>query len=191
VFRAEDEAEAALPVPPELNVPQALSCEWINFYPVFGVVGKDGAKQRAGTEWGRVITAAARWGQRQGWDAAMAAVKAQQQPPPSAEGAPLPAPSPAKPQPHGGAMIINGRIVPIFTPAPAPSAPAKLVQRLAALIAGCTSTARAGDGATPAAIQVVRHVADWAENRHGFHVPLDLRTEADRAAAELEGHANG
>jgi hypothetical protein len=153
---------------------------------------------------------------RAGWDAAMAAVKAQQQQP-AAEATRLcsysvgaakpleelgtghtpvePAPSPAKPQPHGGAMIINGRIVPIPTPAPAPSAPTKLVQQLACLIHAFASARRdrwPGNNATPTAIQAVRMVADWAENRDGFHVlPFHLRTEADRAAAELEGQSDG
>jgi hypothetical protein len=78
---------------------------------------------------------------------------------------------------------------PEAAPAPEPP-PATLVQQLACLIHAFASARRdrwPGNNATPTAIQAVRLVADWAENRHGFHVPFDLRTEADRAAAELEG----
>jgi hypothetical protein len=93
-------------------------------------------------------------------------------------------------------MIINGRIVPIPTPAPAPSAPATLVQELAALIASFASTTRVGGDATPTAIQAVRLVAEWlrrGKGRWGARVgpAINLGSEADRAAAELEGQADG
>jgi len=77
------------------------------------------------------------------------------------------------------------------TPAPAPSAPPTLVQRLASLIAAFASTARIGADATPAAIDAVRHVAGWVHECTGDNPVYELLEEADRAAAELEGQSDG
>jgi hypothetical protein len=66
--------------PPPLDVPQSLARDWINrhgtFAPGGGVSGN--WKERTGTDWGMVITEAARWGQRQGWFARAAAEARQQ-----------------------------------------------------------------------------------------------------------------
>ncbi len=74
-IEALEQGAAPASEPPPLDVPQSLARDWINrhgtFAPVGGVSGN--WKQRTGTEWGRVITEAARWGQRQGWDARAAA----------------------------------------------------------------------------------------------------------------------
>ncbi len=64
--------------PPELDVPQALAHDWINRHGIFRTVSTGGQKERTGTDWGMVITEAARWGQRQGWDARGAAEARQQ-----------------------------------------------------------------------------------------------------------------
>jgi hypothetical protein len=55
--------------PPELDVPQVLARDWINRHGIFRTVSTGGQKERTSTDWGMVITEAARWGQRQGWDA--------------------------------------------------------------------------------------------------------------------------
>jgi hypothetical protein len=55
--------------PPELDVPQVLARDWINRHGIFRTVSTGGPKERTGTDWSMVITEAARWGQRQSWDA--------------------------------------------------------------------------------------------------------------------------
>jgi hypothetical protein len=155
LFRAEDEAEAALPEPLELSDEEAISL------------------------WGPTperFEDCARRIHRAGWDAAMEAVQVQQQQA-AAKDTPAPAPS-------ARAALERAEYEAFF---PTPVAPAMLVQQLAELIADFASVGQPGDSSTAAAIQAVRMVSDWAENRHGFHVPFDLRTEADRAAAGLEG----
>jgi hypothetical protein len=67
--------------PPELDVPQVLAHDWINRHGTFRPT--PARAERTGTNWGMVITEAARWGQRQGWDARP------EQPAPAADVAPL------------------------------------------------------------------------------------------------------
>ena len=72
--------------PPPLDVPQGLAYDWINRHGIFRPVHRLGSdwKERTGTDWGMVITEAARWGQRQGWDArgATTGLAERQAPPP-------------------------------------------------------------------------------------------------------------
>ncbi len=84
---AEVAAEPAPAIePPPLDVPQGLAHDWINRHGIFRPVLRLGSdwKERTGTDWGRVITEAARWGQRQGWDArgATTGLAERQAPPP-------------------------------------------------------------------------------------------------------------
>ena len=55
--------------PKQLDVPQVLARDWINRHGTFRTVSTGGQRERTGTDWGMVITEAARWGQRLGWDA--------------------------------------------------------------------------------------------------------------------------
>ena len=59
--------------PKQLDVPQVLARDWINRHGTFRTVSTGGQRERTGTDWGMVITEAARWGQRQGWFARAAA----------------------------------------------------------------------------------------------------------------------
>jgi hypothetical protein len=59
--------------PKQLDVPQVLARDWITRHGTFRTVSTGGQRERTGTDWGMVITEAARWGQRQGWDARAAA----------------------------------------------------------------------------------------------------------------------
>ena len=65
-------ASAAPDEPPPLEVPQALTCEWINRYGVW-------TPYRTSTNWEMVIAEAARWGQRQGWNARGCAMRLKQE----------------------------------------------------------------------------------------------------------------
>jgi hypothetical protein len=64
--------------PPPLDVLQWLARIWINRHGTFRTVSTGGQRERTGTDWGMVITEAARWGQRSGWDARGAAEARQQ-----------------------------------------------------------------------------------------------------------------
>lgn len=145
--RAED--EAFFPVAPALSEPPELSFEEASI-----LLGSS-------TEHWEVAVPRIH---RAGWDAAMAAVKAQQQ------------------QPAAKA-----------TPAPAPPLPTTLVGHLAFLIASFASVVRVGDDATPTAIAAVRLVADWLNtgDRRFTGSAIDLRAEADSAAAELKERGHG
>jgi hypothetical protein len=87
IFRAAADALARFgrpaiePLP--LDVPQSLARDWINRHGTFHAASTGGQPQRIGTDWGMVIIEAARWGQRQGWDARP------EQPAPAADVAPL------------------------------------------------------------------------------------------------------
>jgi hypothetical protein len=171
--------------PPELDVPQVLARDWINRHGTFRTVSTGGQRERTGTDWGMVVTEAARWGQRQGWDARGATTGlAERQAPP-----PLRCPSPATIAECGGPCEEDFRLCDCgllqqLNPAPATedsSAPApigSLVDDVAKCITPFGEPIRRGW-----ACGAITSAADWLEKRGNVGSAEDLRREA---AAWLE-----
>jgi hypothetical protein len=169
--------------PPPLDVPQSLAHDWINRHGTFRTVSTGGQRERTGTDWGMVITEAARWGQRLGWDARGATTGLAER-----KAAPtLRHPCANTIAECGGPCEQDFRLCdcgllqqlnPQRTPAPTTEArPGGLVEKLGAVIEWGIDANQDPEGIARAAI---REVAKWLDGQVEFRTARLLRREADR-----------